>query len=218
MADYRWTGTTSGDLSVSTNFAPNGTPGNGDTLLFIDGANSVTSGTNTFDANTGMKVKVGRDFSAKLGSSGSPLQFSTGTELTFDGTLCKGAYFDIETCTQAVIEEGRNMADTLVLEAGTYSDLIIRNAINVTLGGSITVTQLESIGSCEVRTEAGCTVTTTYWGGGTLLSYNTMGTIHQTGGQIDLAGDASNSDVTLLNIWGENALFNWNAQGGTITP
>lgn len=134
MATVTWTGTTSGDMTVGTNYAGGAAPAGGDSVIFNTGTRTVTvgPGVNLVD------VTCTSGWSGSFGTVGSPITFqniSGSFKWAGSGDGCYVAIGSTYTCAAFVAQRG----EVAISGAGTVTALYVENA-NV----SVTVTALAS--------------------------------------------------------------------------
>lgn len=181
----RWTGTTDGDLTDTTNWT-NGAVAATDTGIW-DGSSSVNVDINAaaLTASNLAKVIIESDYSGNLGNSGTPLEFSadhftfkgTGTlyfnngstsatdELFVDapsGTVFLGDHANANAITLISLLACRNATLTSTLSA---TNLFINSGVNAILQGSGTFANVYLASGATVTSTA--TITNLFNGGGT---------------------------------------------------
>lgn len=139
MADVvLWTGATSNNFNVASNWTPAKVPVTTDSLVFAHTSNSCTAGMSTSALFTFPRVEVHPTFTGDLGSSGDPLQFATCTDLYYQGTGTN-FYFGASgnSTTRAHIDSTGGSETSCVLH-GTISRLTInRGKVTITSGATL---------------------------------------------------------------------------------
>jgi len=92
MPTVTFTGTTSGDMTVATNYAGGVAPQAGDTVIFNTGSRSVTVGPNVDLAN----VTCTSGWSGSFGTPGSPITFDSVTKFVWAGSG-DGCYISVDS-------------------------------------------------------------------------------------------------------------------------
>lgn len=214
MADLTWNGV-NGTHSTSTNWNPNGTPTNADTLRYLG---NQFSDTDIDGASTGLndiEAFVGPGFMGNIGTSGSPLIYGTGLDLRFNGKRCPSAYIGFSTgATIHVRNTKEGAANPLTLTQGTATSAIWDGGRTIVDGPTITAGYVN--GNAKVEFTTNCTLTAVTMFAGEVFSDSAATTVTVRGGTWNQQGTTT-PNITTLTIDGSSARGVITAHGTTIT-
>jgi len=165
MPTFGWNGNTNNSGNTTTNWSPNGTPANGDSLDYISAVNFPMASFTGIGAHTFADVIFAAAFNKSIGLEGTPIEPSAITRLQFEAGGTAPSY--IKATLPSVIVNSQNTAKPCLVLDGTITNLTITRGYVKILGtatlasGCIIVVD----GDGELELETGITVA----GPGTML-------------------------------------------------
>jgi hypothetical protein len=152
MATRTWTGTTSGDWGVTTNWSPSTVPVSDDDVI-IDGTVSITSGLNQSAVDL-KSLKVLSTYTGNIGTSGASLQINVtstgGGNVPVVEVSGNGSFYNLN---------------------GNYTTLKINTGLGTTTSIAGGTTTTAYCGSGNVNYAAGAILTNVYVDGASLYAY-----------------------------------------------
>lgn len=152
MATLTWTSASSTDFTLNTNYTPNGTPANGDTIRVPSGASILT---NVGTALTTMTFETMEEYANQIGAVGAPLTFASTTALKVRSPKMQGFYFSAGTATQINVSACGGAG--FVLSAGTVTEMNT-SALTTITGGTLTTLRIAGPGTVA-NIGSGATIT-----------------------------------------------------------
>lgn len=196
MAKAIWTGSTSTDFNVASNWAPSGVPANGDTLLFNDQAvNSLL--VNTTQAAKTFDVFVDRGFAAyAIGTQANPLKPDAFNSIIFNASNLVQSFFQAGSTNiaRAVVNSASALNNGVVLQ-GTLVQIVVLSgkvgfAGTPTISGRVQVVGSTGSSPSELTIPSASTLTGCefYVEGGKLDCSSDLETIHVADGEFIING------------------------------
>lgn len=212
MAAFTWTSTASTDFNLNTNYTPNNTPADTNTLRFPSGA-SVLTNVNQPGLDS-MVIEVVGQYENVIGASGAPLTLGLNAIVRVNAPRCKGMYFACNTGTKINIENCAGQ-DGFVLSGGTITDVNVRSRATINGG---TITNVRAFGqSANLTIGASAVITNLYIQDGAVVNCAMTPTnIYNDGGRLELTNTAP-ATCTLLETRGNNGVTVYRGQGQTFT-
>lgn len=213
MATVTFTGTTSGDMTVATNYAGGVVPGNGDTVVFNTGSRNVTVGPSS--AIDLAEVICTSGWSGSFGSPGSPITFhNVTTKFTWAGSG-DGCYISVasgKTIASFVAQRGIGAISGSGTLTSFYNETADFNLTVSTLGAYYGMTPTSRI---TIGTSANAVANESFSYGTVTVTDRTVTTARIVGknGRMYVHGTAAQS--TTLHVQ-EGAIYN-SLSSGTIT-
>lgn len=213
MATVTFTGTTSGDMTVATNYAGGVAPASGDTVIFNTGSRSVTVGpSSAFDL---AEIICTSGWSGSFGTPGSPITFQgvTGT-FTWAGSG-DGCYISVasgKTIANFVAQRGFGA----ISGAGTVTSFY-----NETADFNLTLTRLDAYygmtpnSRITIGTSATAVANESFSYGTVTVTDRTVTTARIVGKNGRMYMNGTTAQATTLHVQ-EGAIYN-SLSSGTIT-
>jgi len=220
MAIKIWTGATSSDLTVSTNWSPANQPTAGDDVI-ITGNVGITGA--VLSASGNLASFTIRDYTGAIGSESADLIVDLATSSLVNIDTSGKAYLDFNASDVDVnvfgTQAAQGSARGLHLKGAGLNSL---NAFN-----SSSVLLLETLDDDINTYSSSVTITTTagadaadFSGPGRLIAYGDLTNIFANGSQVDYYGGAVTTmqadNGAIIYHWSGSNVTNANAYGGTI--
>lgn len=240
MATRYWNdGAADGDLTNAANWT-GGVPGAGDIAIIDDGDTDITQNVN-FSATDLAGFRVGPNFNASIGTSGSPLVLQVSGQAIIAGgkantrIYISGAGTAIDELIVSRVGDGTTPG--LLTLTGTITEIIHHNDPVAVTAGTITTYYQEAeglvAGTCSLAlsggtittlrrlaglfTQTGGTVTTLYDEcGGASITGGTNTNVECRGASATTVWTATAKTITSLKVWG-GAIFQASGVGQVIT-
>ena len=117
MSEYTWTGTTSGDLGVSTNWSPNGIPSTGDNVIFpASPTNPPSVGTLTIDGT----ITIDNGAIINSGTYITEATVAINNNGTISGGTFVGYTYNIGTVSGGEFNSGQEFDNYSTINGGTF--------------------------------------------------------------------------------------------------
>ncbi|MDB4261475.1 hypothetical protein N9878_01270 [bacterium] len=222
MAVKTWTGTTSSDVTVSTNWSPVNQPTALDDVI-ITGTVAITGA--VLSASGDLASFTIRDYSGAIGSASTPLTVDLAASSAVSIDTSGKAYIDFNASSVNVSVQGTQAS------TGTARGLHLSGAgvDDLNVYGSSSVLLLETI-DVDINTyDSGVSITTdeaadaiNFTGPGALTAYGSLTNIFASGSEVNYYGSGALTTVqaesgAVVNHWSGAAITNANAYGGTIS-
>ena len=192
--------------------------------FWIVSGNGVINGSDQ-SAVTIASFRIGPAFTGKIGDSGTPWKIGPCTYGWINSNAA-AIYIQPSDAGSALpelyIEGGASGDDAIYLVDGTVTTAIVSRCGRFRIGAGVIIGTLHTTfernrrSDANVTIESGAALTTIDQFGGIITNRAAGGTINQYDGEFNHEGN-STMDITALNLLGNDALFRFRSQGGTIT-
>jgi len=212
MATVTFTGTTSGDMTVASNYVGSIGPGSGDTVIFNTGSRNVTVGpSSAFDL---AEVICTSGWSGSFGTPGSPITFQGVTKFTWAGSG-DGCYISVasgKTIGTFVAQRGFGAISGAGTVTAFYNEMADFNLTVSTLSAYYGMSPTSRI---TIGTSANAVGTESFSYGTVTVTDRTVTTARIVGKNGRMYVNGTTAQCTNLHVQ-EGAMYN-SLSSGTIT-
>lgn len=212
MATVTFTGTTSGDMTVASNYVGSIGPGSGDTVIFNTGSRNVTVGpSSAFDL---AEVICTSGWSGSFGTPGSPITFQGVTKFTWAGSG-DGCYISVasgKTIGTFVAQRGFGAISGAGTVTAFYNEMADFNLTVSTLSAYYGMSPTSRI---TIGTSANAVGTESFSYGTVTVTDRTVTTARIVGKNGRMYVNGTTAQCTTLHVQ-EGAMYN-SLSSGTVT-